>query len=46
MENLKEIITPFYTKCLTVNSGTDVAELMGKLLADHFQYSDDGHPHP
>ncbi|MCI0553769.1 MAG: hypothetical protein L0287_22705 [Anaerolineae bacterium] len=37
MENLKDIVTPFYTKCLTVNSDTNVAELMGKILADGFQ---------
>jgi len=37
MENPKEIVTPFYTRCLTVNPDTDVAALMGKLLADHFQ---------
>jgi len=37
MENLKDIVAPFYTKCLTVNPDTNVAELMGKLLADGFQ---------
>ncbi|MCI0554454.1 MAG: ester cyclase [Anaerolineae bacterium] len=37
MENLKEIVAPFYTHCLTVNPGTNVAELMVKLLADGFQ---------
>jgi len=37
MENLKDIVSPFYTKCLTVNPDTNVAELMGKLLADGFQ---------
>ena len=37
MENLKEVVDPFYTKCLTVNSNTNVAETMGKLLADGFQ---------
>jgi len=37
MENLKDIVTPFYTKCLTVNSETNVAEAMGKILADGFQ---------
>ncbi len=37
MENLKEIVKPFYTKCLTVNTEANVAEIMGKLLADDFQ---------
>ncbi len=37
MDNLKEIVRPFYTKCLTVNPDTNAAELMGKLLADGFQ---------
>lgn len=37
MQNLKEFVTPFYTQCLTVNPDTNVAELMGKILADHFQ---------
>jgi steroid delta-isomerase-like uncharacterized protein len=36
-QNLKEIVTPFYSKCLTVNSDINVAELMGKLLADDFK---------
>ncbi len=37
MENLKELVSSFYTRCLTVNQDTDVAELMGKLLSDKFQ---------
>ena len=37
MENLKEVVTPFYTQCLTVNAGTNVAEKMGQILADGFQ---------
>ena len=37
MDNLKNIVTPFYTQCLTVNPGTDAAETMGKILADGFQ---------
>ncbi|MCI0551418.1 MAG: ester cyclase [Anaerolineae bacterium] len=37
MENLKDVVAPFYTKCLTVNPSTDVAEVMGKILADGFQ---------
>ncbi len=32
--NIKEIVTPFYTKCLTVNAGTDPASVMGNILAD------------
>ena len=37
MENLKEIVRPFYTQCLTVNADTNVAEKMGQILADSFQ---------
>jgi len=37
MTNPKDIVTPFYTKCLTVNPDTNVAKAMGKLLADGFQ---------
>ena len=37
MENLKEIVAPFYIKCLTVNAETNVAEMMGQILADNFQ---------
>lgn len=37
MDNLKEIVRPFYTQCLTVNAEANVAEIMGKLLADSFQ---------
>ena len=37
MENLKDIVRPFYTECLTVNSHTNTADVMGKLLADDFQ---------
>jgi steroid delta-isomerase-like uncharacterized protein len=33
----KEVVKPFYTKCLTVNPETNVADLLGKLLADDFQ---------
>lgn len=36
-QDLKEVVRPFYTKCLTVNPDTNVADLMGKLLADNFQ---------
>lgn len=37
MENLKEIVTPFYTQCLSVNANTNVAERMGQILPDSFQ---------
>ena len=37
MENLKEIVAPFYNECLTVNAETNVAERMGQILADSFQ---------
>ncbi len=37
MEDLKEIVRPFYTQCLTVNTEANVAEIMSKLLADSFQ---------
>lgn len=37
MSDLKEIVRPFYTQCLTINDKTDVAATMGKLLADGFQ---------
>jgi steroid delta-isomerase-like uncharacterized protein len=37
MSTLKEIVAPFYTQCLTVNAETNVAETMGKILADQFQ---------
>jgi predicted ester cyclase len=36
----KEVVKPFYTKCLTVNPETNVADLLGKLLVDDFQSSD------
>ena len=37
MENLKEIVRPFYTQCLTISVDTNVAEKMGQILADSFQ---------
>ena len=37
MENLKELVRQFYTQCLTVNSTSNPAEVMGKLFADNFQ---------
>lgn len=35
--NLKEIVKPFYTDCLTVNTRADVVTIMNRLLADDFQ---------
>jgi len=37
MENIKELVKTFYTKCLTVNAESNFAEIMGALLADNFQ---------
>jgi len=37
MEDLKKLVKQFYTECLTVNTHTDVAKVMGNLLADDFQ---------
>lgn len=37
MENIKDLVTSFYSECLTVNNRTNPAELMEKLLADDFQ---------
>ena len=37
MENFKDLVKSFYTDCLTVNSRTNPADLMGRLLADDFQ---------
>ncbi|MEI7847746.1 MAG: ester cyclase [Chloroflexota bacterium] len=37
MENLKEIVAPFYIQCLTVNANTNVTERMDQILADNFQ---------
>jgi len=37
MQDLAELVNPFYTKCLTVNQDTNVSALMGNLLADDFQ---------
>src|SRR5262249_8461732 len=36
-ENLKEIVRPLYTDCLTVNTHAEVATVMNRLLADDFQ---------
>ncbi len=37
MENIKELVKQFYTKCLTVNTEYNPAEVMGNLFADDFQ---------
>ena len=37
MENLKDIVRPLYTDAFTVNTQSDAAAVMGKLLADDFQ---------
>ena len=36
MDNSKAVVLAFYEKCLTVNAHTNVAETMGKILADDF----------
>jgi predicted ester cyclase len=40
MTNPKDIVRPFYSDCLTVNSRTDVAAVMNRLLADDFESID------
>lgn len=37
MENLKAIVKPFYTECLTVNSEVNLQERLSQLLADDFE---------
>jgi steroid delta-isomerase-like uncharacterized protein len=37
MNHLKEIVLPFYTQCLTVNTRTDVTMTMDQLLASDFK---------
>ena len=37
MENLKEIVKPFYTACLNAQSGANVQQVIDELLADGFQ---------
>ena len=37
MENLKDLVKTFYTKCLTVKAESNITEIMDKLLADNFQ---------
>jgi len=36
MDNSRAVVLAFYEKCLTVNTETNVAETMGKILADDF----------
>ena len=37
MENLKDVVKPFYTDCLTVNQNSDPATVMNRVLDDNFQ---------
>jgi predicted ester cyclase len=37
MQNLKEIVAPFYNECLTVNATVNLQERLAQLLADDFQ---------
>lgn len=37
MDNLKDVVRPFYTECLTVNPSSDPAAIMGQLMDDDFQ---------
>ncbi len=37
MDNLKDIVKPFYTECLTVNGTANLQEKLSQLLADDFQ---------
>ncbi len=43
MENLKELVKPFYEDLLTANSGADVQKVMRTLLADSFQNINTAH---
>lgn len=36
MENMKELVKSFYTKCLTVNNDTNLPEYTNQLLDDNF----------
>lgn len=36
METIKDLVQKLYTDCLTVNTRSDPAEVMGRLLADDF----------
>lgn len=37
MKSAKEIVTPFYTQCLTVNKENKIAEILGATLAENFK---------
>lgn len=37
MQNIKDIVKSFYTDCLTVNTQSDPATVMNRILADNFQ---------
>lgn len=37
MEDIKQIVSQLYTDCLTVNTTANVAEVLGRVLADDFQ---------
>ncbi|MBN2694088.1 ester cyclase [bacterium] len=37
MENFKEIVKPFYTKCLTVGENIDISSVMNSILSDDFK---------
>ncbi len=45
MENLKEIVKPFYTELLTANSLERVAEVIDTLIADNFQHINTAETH-
>lgn len=38
MQNLKELIKPFYTELLSANSSANSAEIIDKLIADDFRH--------
>lgn len=37
MSEIKEIVKPFYTEALTVNTVSEPQEVLGRVLADNFQ---------
>ncbi len=43
MQDLKEVIKPFYNALLTANSGADVQQVMKTLLADNFKNINSAH---
>jgi predicted ester cyclase len=38
MQNLKEVVRPFYTELLSANTSGNGAEIIDKLIADNFQH--------